>query len=93
MCGIFFVRGDPTLISKALNGRSSILDRMKQRGPDEQVFKKIDKTIDLLELDDFGYCETCGIEIGLRRLEARPTATQCVDCKALDEIKERQIHG
>jgi asparagine synthase (glutamine-hydrolysing) len=44
MCGIFFVRGDPTLISKALNGRSSILDRMKQRGPDEQVFKKIDKT-------------------------------------------------
>ena len=43
--------------------------------------------------DDYGYCDTCGIEIGLRRLEARPTATQCVDCKALDEIKERQLHG
>ena len=55
--------------------------------------KKIDQTIDRLDADDYGYCDTCGIEIGLRRLEARPTATQCVDCKALDEIKERQIHG
>jgi DnaK suppressor protein len=52
-----------------------------------------ERKLDMLETDDYGYCETCGIEIGLRRLEARPTATQCVDCKALDEIKERQIHG
>lgn len=66
---------------------------LRTRDRERKLIKKIDKTIDLLELDDFGYCETCGIEIGLRRLEARPTATQCVDCKALDEIKERQIHG
>jgi DnaK suppressor protein len=65
---------------------------LRTRDRERKLIKKIDKTIDLLELDDFGYCETCGIEIGLRRLEARPTATQCVDCKALDEIKERQIH-
>ncbi|MFQ3346775.1 MAG: DnaK suppressor protein [Candidatus Azotimanducaceae bacterium] len=66
---------------------------LRTRDRERKLIKKIDKTIDLLELDDFGYCETCGIEIGLRRLEARPTATQCVDCKSLDEIKERQIHG
>ena len=66
---------------------------LRTRDRERKLIKKINKTIDLLETDDFGYCETCGIEIGLPRLEARPTATQCVDCKALDEIKERQIHG
>ena len=66
---------------------------LRTRDRERKLIKKINKTIELLETDDFGYCETCGIEIGLRRLEARPTATQCVDCKALDEIKERQLHG
>ena len=66
---------------------------LRTRDRERKLIKKINKTIELLETDDFGYCETCGIEIGLRRLEARPTATQCVDCKSLDEIKERQIHG
>ena len=66
---------------------------LRTRDRERKLIKKINKTIELLQTDDFGYCETCGIEIGLRRLEARPTATQCVDCKALDEIKERQIHG
>lgn len=66
---------------------------LRTRDRERKLIKKIDKTMDLLETDDFGYCETCGIEIGLRRLEARPTATQCVDCKALDEIKEKQMHG
>ena len=42
---------------------------------------------------EYGYCETCGVEIGLKRLEARPTATQCIDCKSLDEIKEKQTRG
>ena len=66
---------------------------LRTRDRERKLIKKINKTIELLQTDDFGYCETCGIEIGLRRLEARPTATQCVDCKALDEIKERLIHG
>ena len=47
----------------------------------------------MISIDDYGYCESCGIEIGIRRLEARPTATQCIDCKTLDEIKERQTLG
>jgi DnaK suppressor protein len=66
---------------------------LRTRDRERKLIKKIDNTIDRLDAEDYGYCDTCGIEIGLRRLEARPTATQCVDCKSLDEIKEKQIHG
>lgn len=66
---------------------------LRTRDRERKLIKKIDQTIDRLDQEDYGYCDTCGIEIGLRRLEARPTATQCVDCKSLDEIKERQIRG
>ena len=66
---------------------------LRTRDRERKLIKQIDQTIDRLDQEDYGYCDTCGIEIGLRRLEARPTATQCVDCKSLDEIKERQIHG
>ena len=66
---------------------------LRTRDRERKLIKKIDQTLDRLDQGDFGYCDTCGVEIGLRRLEARPTANQCVDCKALDEIKERQLHG
>ena len=66
---------------------------LRTRDRERKLIKKIDQTIDRLDEHDYGYCDTCGVEIGLRRLEARPTATQCVDCKSLDEIKERQLHG
>jgi DnaK suppressor protein len=66
---------------------------LKTRDRERKLIKKIDQTLDRLDQEDFGFCDTCGTEIGLRRLEARPTATQCIDCKALDEIKERQLHG
>lgn len=66
---------------------------LRTRDRERKLIRKIEKTIDLLDQDDYGYCESCGIEIGIRRLEARPTATQCIDCKTLDELKERQIHG
>ncbi len=66
---------------------------LRTRDRERKLIKKIDRTIERLDLEDYGYCDTCGVEIGLRRLEARPTATQCVDCKSLDEIKEKQLHG
>ena len=66
---------------------------LRTRDRERKLIKKIDQTIDRLDQEDFGYCDTCGVEIGLRRLEARPTADQCIDCKALDEIKEKQLHG
>lgn len=66
---------------------------LRTRDRERKLIKKIENTIERVDQEDYGYCDTCGIEIGLRRLEARPTATQCVDCKSLDEIKERQIRG
>jgi DnaK suppressor protein len=64
---------------------------LRTRDRERKLIKKIEEAMENLERGDYGYCETCGVEIGLRRLEARPTATQCIDCKTLDEIRERQI--
>ncbi len=66
---------------------------LRTRDRERRLIRKINETLDRIEQDDYGYCDTCGVEIGLRRLEARPTATQCVDCKALDELRERQLRG
>jgi DnaK suppressor protein len=66
---------------------------LRTRDRERKLIKKIEKTLVLIEEDDFGFCYTCGIEIGIRRLEARPTADQCIDCKTLSEIRERQMAG
>jgi len=66
---------------------------LRTRDRERKLIKKIEKTLELIENDDYGYCDTCGIEISVRRLEARPTADLCIDCKTLAEIKEKQIKG
>ena len=66
---------------------------LRTRDRERKLIRKIENTIELIDQDDYGYCESCGIEIGIRRLEARPTATLCIDCKTLDEIKEKRLHG
>lgn len=66
---------------------------LRTRDRERKLIKKINETLVSIEEGDYGYCEACGIEIGIRRLEARPTATMCVDCKSLAEIKEKQIGG
>jgi DnaK suppressor protein len=63
---------------------------LRTRDRERKLIKKIDDALAKLSAGDYGYCEVCGVEIGLRRMEARPTATLCIDCKTLDEIKERQ---
>jgi len=63
---------------------------LRTRDRERKLIKKINEAVDCIDEDDFGYCEECGIEIGVRRLEARPTATLCIDCKTLAEIKEKQ---
>ncbi len=67
--------------------------KLRARDRERKLIKKIEDALERLNDEDFGYCEACGIEIGLRRLEARPTATLCIDCKTLSEIKERQNQG
>ena len=64
---------------------------LRARDRERTLIKKIEKTLKKLETDDFGYCESCGIEIGIRRLEARPTADLCIDCKTLAELREKQM--
>lgn len=66
---------------------------LRTRDRERKLIKKINDTLEKIDEDDYGYCDACGIEIGIRRLEVRPTATLCVDCKSLDEIKEKQIGG
>jgi DnaK suppressor protein len=63
---------------------------LRARDRERKLIRKIDQTLEMIRKDDYGYCEQCGIEIGLRRLEARPTATLCIDCKTLEEIREKQ---
>ncbi|MDT4797380.1 RNA polymerase-binding transcription factor DksA [compost metagenome] len=64
---------------------------LRARDRERKLIKKIDETLQLIEDNDYGWCDSCGVEIGIRRLEARPTATLCIDCKTLAEIKEKQL--
>lgn len=64
---------------------------LRNRDRERKLIKKIDETLRNIDSGDYGYCEGCGIEIGLKRLEARPTATLCIDCKTLDEMREKQV--
>ena len=66
---------------------------LRTRDRERKLIRKIEQSIEAIQNEDYGFCETCGIEIGLRRLEARPTATLCIDCKTLAEIKEKQNNG
>jgi DnaK suppressor protein len=70
---------------------SKILKQWKQ-----DLMQEVDRTVDHMKdeaanFPEYGWCESCGVEIGIRRLEARPTADLCVDCKTLAEIKEKQV--
>ena len=64
---------------------------LRNRDRERKLIKKIDETITKIDAGEYGYCDSCGVEIGLKRLEARPTATLCIDCKTLDELREKQV--
>jgi DnaK suppressor protein len=64
---------------------------LRARDRERKLIKKIDESLEKIDADEYGYCDACGVEIGVRRLEARPTATLCIDCKTLDEIREKQM--
>ena len=75
-----------------MNDRASLEEEfpleLRTRDRERKLISKIDKTLHLIEIGDYGYCKTCGIEINIERLEARPTADQCIDCKTIAEKKE-----
>jgi len=66
---------------------------LRTRDRERKLINKIAGSLEQIKQDDYGYCYACGIEIGVKRLQARPTATHCIDCKTLDEIKEKQLGG
>ena len=70
---------------------SDIALELRNRDRERKLIKKIDDALERIESGEYGLCESCGIEIGLKRLEARPTATLCIDCKTLEEVRERQV--
>ena len=70
---------------------TDIAIELRNRDRERKLIKKIEETIILIESGDYGYCNSCGVEIGIKRLEARPTATLCIDCKTLEEVRERQV--
>ena len=66
---------------------------LRTRDRERKLINKISISLEKIKEDDYGWCDACGVEIGIKRLEARPTATHCIDCKTLDEIKEKQLNG
>tara|TARA_Y100001978_G_C23687247_1_gene432652 strand:+ start:159 stop:713 length:555 start_codon:yes stop_codon:yes gene_type:complete len=66
---------------------------LRTRDRERKLINKIAISIEQIKQDEYGWCESCGDEIGIKRLEARPTATHCIHCKTLDEIKEKQLSG
>lgn len=62
---------------------------LRARDRERKLLRKIDKSLKRISEEEYGFCEACGVEIGIRRLEARPTAELCIDCKQLQEKKEK----
>lgn len=62
---------------------------LRTRDRERKLLNKIDRTLRKLDDHEYGFCESCGVEIGIQRLEARPTADLCVDCKTREEMRER----
>lgn len=70
---------------------TDIAIELRNRDRERKLIKKIEETVARIESGDYGFCDKCGVEIGIKRLEARPTATLCIDCKTLEEMKEKQM--
>ncbi len=88
------MRGEPD-VHPDPNDRASretdISLELRSRDRESKLLRKIHEALDRIDSGDYGYCEVCGVEIGIERLEARPTAELCIDCKTLDEIREKQM--
>ncbi len=77
---------DPNDRATVESGRSFEL-RIRDR--EQKLLSKIEEALNRIDEGTFGICEDCGEEIGLKRLEARPVTTLCIDCKTLQETREK----
>lgn len=69
----------------------NFLLRLKSR--EQKLLKKIELAIEKIDNGTYGICEVCGCEIGIKRLEARPVTTMCIDCKTEQEEEERLLES
>jgi DnaK suppressor protein len=85
------IQEDSTQVAD-INDRATLEEEfaleLRTRDRERKLIAKIDKTLHTIEMGDYGYCKTCGAEIALVRLEARPTADECIDCKTIAEKRE-----
>ncbi len=58
---------------------------------ERKLIKKVDQALRRIKDGTFGICESCGANIGLKRLQARPVTTLCIDCKMAQEHEERTL--
>jgi len=79
---------DPTDRASHETDRSFTL-RIRDR--EHKLIKKIKKTLDRMEEGTFGICDSCGEEITIERLKARPVTTECIECKTKAEARERAL--
>lgn len=66
---------------------------LRLRDRERMLLRKIEEAVEKIENGTFGICENCGNEIGIKRLEARPVTTFCIDCKTRQEEEERIAEG
>ncbi len=67
--------------------------QLRLRGREQKLLKKIDEAIARIDDGTYGVCESCGSQIGIKRLEARPVTTLCIECKTAQEEEERRQTG
>ena len=79
---------DPT-DRAALEADRNFMLRIRDR--ESKLIKKIKKTLERIENGTFGICETCGEDISIKRLKARPVTSQCIDCKSKEEALEKAL--
>ncbi|MGD1972664.1 MAG: RNA polymerase-binding protein DksA [Desulfobacterales bacterium] len=79
---------DPT-DRAALEADRNFMLRIRDR--EAKLIKKIRAALERIEGDRFGICESCGEDISIERLKARPVTTQCIDCKSKEEALEKAL--
>ena len=79
---------DPT-DRAALEADRNFMLRIRDR--ESKLIKKIKQALERIENDTYGICESCGEEITVKRLKARPVTSQCIDCKSKEEALEKAL--
>jgi DnaK suppressor protein len=83
---------DETIFPELGDQASAEIDRnfmLRLKGRERQLLKKIDESIEKINSGTYGICEICGEEINIKRLEARPVTTMCIECKTEQEEEEK----